>query len=478
MILHYWTRYILRYPKVLLYMLQDTEYRFGRYAGWYTRTSDFRTVIKRRQLDMTKKVRLLLLALRFADFVIILAIIAGVYQFVTTDDVTWLIGTIVLFILKPLFLAYGILVPLVVGVIVIQKPRERMIIKNAQKILANHPATRIGIVGSYGKTTAKEILLSVLGEGKNVAATPGNMNTAIGISRFATRLKGDEEILIFELGEEKVGDVRTLSKLSHPEYAIMTGINEAHLQSFKTLDRTVGTIFEITEFVKQDKLYMNDESELVHAKVQSGDLAFSSAGAAGWTVSDVATTVERTSFTLSKDTISIQAQTALIGLHTIGVTVAGIVLAFELGITPAQIEAGLKKVKPFEHRMQPRLLHGAWVIDDTYNGNSDGVRVGLEFLKNVTATRRVYVTPGLVEQGSKTQSVHETIGEQAASSADVVVLMKNSVTEFIKTGLANKGFTGQLIEIENPLEFYTHLDQFVAAGDVVLMQNDWTDNYR
>jgi len=153
-------------------------------------------------------------------------------------------------------------------------------------------------------------------------------------------------------------------------------------------------------------------------------------------------------------------------------------MARELGITPSQVEAGLKKVKPFEHRMQPRLMHGAWVIDDTYNGNSDGVRVGLELLKDSDAKRRVYVTPGLVEQGDKTESVHIAIGEQAAGSADVVVLMKNSVTEFIKTGLANKQFTGELIEIENPLEFYTHLDQFVAAGDVVLMQNDWTDNYK
>jgi len=478
MILQYWTRYTARYPKVLLYMLQDTEYRFARYVSWFNRTSDFRTVIKRRQLDMTKKVRLLLLALRIADLIVLLAVFTGIYFFVTTGEIFWLSGALLLFILKPTILAYGLLVPLVVGVIVIQKPRERMIIQNAKKILAKHPATRIGIVGSYGKTTAKEILLAVLSEGKNVAATPGNMNTAIGISRFATRLKGDEEILIFELGEEKVGDVRMLSELSHPEYAVMTGINEAHLQSFKTLDRTVGTIFEITEFVTQDKLYMNDESELVHTKVAPGDLAFSEKGVAGWAVSEAVTTVEGTSFTLSKEAVTIHAQTALVGLHTVGVTVAGIALAYDLGIAPAQIEEGLQKVKPFEHRMQPRLLHGAWVIDDTYNGNSDGVRVGLTFLKDTAAKRRVYVTPGLVEQGDKTQSVHEAIGEQAATSADIVVLMKNSVTEYIKNGLTKNNFAGELIEIDNPLEFYTHLDQFVAAGDVVLMQNDWTDNYR
>jgi len=478
MILKYWTRYIACYPKVLLYMLQDTEYRFGRYATWYNRTSDFRTVIKRRQLDMTKKVKLLLLALYVVDVVIILAVILGVYLFIITGVIAWLIGAIALLILKPLILAFGLLVPLVVGVIVIQKPRERAIIANAQKILLKHPATRIGIVGSYGKTTAKEILLAVLSEGKKVAATPGNMNTAIGISRFATKLTGDEEVLIFELGEEKVGDVRYLSQLSHPEYAIMTGINEAHLESFKTLDRTVGTIFEIAEFVEKSKLYVNDESELVHANTNAGDLVFSQAGMGEWKVANAKTSVIGTTFTLTNNDITIQAETALIGLHTVGVTVAGIVMALELGATPQQIEAGLKKVKPFEHRMQPRMMHGAWVIDDTYNGNSDGVRVGLELLKDSEATRRVYVTPGLVEQGDKTESVHIAIGEQAADSADVVVLMKNSVTEFIKTGLVNNKFTGELIEIENPLEFYTHLDQFVAAGDVVLMQNDWTDNYK
>jgi len=478
MILKYWTRYIARYPKVLLYMLQDTEYHFGRYATWFNRTSDFRTVIKRRQLDMTKKVKLLLLALYIVDVIIVLVVIAGIYLFVTTNMIWWLIGAIVLLVLKPTILAYGLLIPLVVGVIVIQKPRERAIITNARKILSKHSAKRVAIVGSYGKTTAKEILLAVLSEGKKVAATPGNMNTAIGISRFATKLDGDEEVLIFELGEEKVGDVRYLSELSHPEYAIMTGINEAHLESFKTLDRTVGTIFEIAEFVEQSKLYVNDESELVHENTQTGDLVFSREGMGDWKVTDAATSVQGTTFTLTNKDVVIHAETALIGLHTVGVTVAGIVMALELGITPSQVEAGLKKVKPFEHRMQPRLMHGAWVIDDTYNGNSDGVRVGLELLKDSDAKRRVYVTPGLVEQGDKTESVHIAIGEQAAGGADVVVLMKNSVTEFIKTGLTNKQFTGELIEIENPLEFYTHLDQFVAAGDVVLMQNDWTDNYK
>jgi len=123
-------------------------------------------------------------------------------------------------------------------------------------------------------------------------------------------------------------------------------------------------------------------------------------------------------------------------------------------------------------------MHGAWVVDDTYNGNSQGVAAGLEFLKNSGATRRIYVTPGLVEQGSKTLEVHETIGKQIAKSADIVVLMQNSVTEHILSGLHKARYNGEIVIVEQPLQFYTNLDQFVAAGDVVLMQNDWTDNYQ
>jgi UDP-N-acetylmuramyl pentapeptide synthase len=98
-------------------------------------------------------------------------------------------------------------------------------------------------------------------------------------------------------------------------------------------------------------------------------------------------------------------------------------------------------------------------------------------LAEVPATRRLYVTPGLVEQGSQTAAVHEAIGRHIAAVADVVVLMQNSTTPFIQKGLEAGNFSGSLTIAPDPVKFYTHLDQFVAAGDVVLLQNDWTDNY-
>ena len=459
-------------------MLQDTEYRLKGYFEWYHRTSDFTAVMKRRKLTVTRKVALLRYALWTVWLIVILAVAALVIVgSLMQSYVLGLIALIVL-ILLPFVLAYGIAIPLFIGWLTIQRPKEKAMIEKARGILAAHPAVKIAIVGSYGKTTVKEILLTVLSEGKKVAATPGNMNTPIGISRFARKLTGDEEVLIVEFGEEKVGDVKMLSELSSPTMAVMTGINEAHLVSFKTIENTINTIFEITDYLGDKPVYKNSENDFVKDNAEEDEYLYSRKGVSGWRVSGATTSLESgTQFTAKKGTKVITASTQLIGLHTVGPSVAAIAIADGLGLTTKQIEAGLEKVVPFDHRMQPRQLHGAWVIDDTYNGNSDGVSAGLDLLRTSHATRRIYVTPGLVEQGDKTQSVHEAIGRHIASSADIAVLMNNSVTEYIVAGLTENKFKGELIIIDDPLDFYTNLDQFVARGDVVLMQNDWTDNY-
>jgi UDP-N-acetylmuramoyl-tripeptide--D-alanyl-D-alanine ligase len=434
--------------------------------------------MKRRKLKLTQKVKLLRATLWLMWCVLIAAIAVSVYFGNMTQNYVWgLIGLGIITML-PFVLAYGIVIPLLIGRVLIQAPRERALIASASKIFETHAGRHIAIAGSFGKTTAKEILATVLSEGLSVAATPGNMNTPIGISRFARRLTGKEEVLIVELGEERAGDVARLAKLTRPDMGVITGINEAHLQSFRTLDRTVGAIFELVDYLGSRPVYKNRANTLVAEHTAKDDpYLFDAHGANGWVVSEIKTSLHGTTFVVSKGDKKIHAHTKLVGLQTIGITIAAIAIADELGLSAKQITAGLAKVEPFEHRMQPRELHGAWIIDDTYNGNSDSVRDGLKFLKSVDAKRRIYVTPGLVEQGSKTEEVHNTIGRQAAKSANMVVLMKNSVTDYIVNGLKKADFKGELLIVEDPLEFYTNLEHFIAAGDVVLMQNDWTDNY-
>jgi len=465
-----------KFAASLVYMLQVSGYNSREYLDWFWRARDLRSVANRGHLELTPKARLLLIFVYSVLLFESLALIAALTLSLARP--LWLLVAVFIVAMAPLTAAYSLVAALWLGRVTVQARRERAIVDRARQQLQNHPGLRIAIAGSYGKTTTKEILQTVLAEAKTVAATPGNMNTPLGISRFIARLKGDEAVLIFELGEYYPGDIAALCELVKPQLGVITGINEAHLSKFKTLDRTAAAIFELADYLGDHPVYKNGDNTLVREKIAPEDpLAYTSSGVNGWVVSGVQVAVDSTSFTAGKSGLHITVNSGLLGRQIIGPLVAAIDIAQSLGLTPDQISAGLAKTKPYEHRMQPRQLAGAWVIDDTYNGNSDGVGAGLAWLASIEAQRRVYVTPGLVEQGSRTVAVHRAIGRQIASVADLVVLIQNSVTPHIRQGLEEGNFKGELILISDPKKFYTNLEHFVAAGDVVLMQNDWTDNY-
>lgn len=474
----YWTRFLPNYPQILIYMLQSCDYDIKSYISWLNRTDDFRQVMIRRELDYTNKAKLLLLFIWLVSIVLYIYSVISIIQSIASQAYFFGPFGLIVFILTPLIVSYVVIAPLWLGRVLIQDPLERKTIENARQTITKHPAVKIAIVGSYGKTTAKEVLSTILREGKIVAATPGNINTPLGISQFATGLKGDEDVLIFELGEGKPGDIKELCELTQPTIGVMTGISEAHLESFGTIEEITREIFEIAKYLGDKPLYKNAECELIRNRINPDDkFAYTRMGVSVWKLTGAKTDFDGTQIETENGYEKISAHSGLLGYHNVGIVLAATSIANYVGLNSSQIQTGINNIRPFDHRMQPRNVNGAWIIDDTYNGNSQGVKAGLELLKQLNATRRIYVTPGLVEQGSMSQVIHEDIGRQIASVADVAVLMRNSVTDDIAKGLQSAGFKGQLKIIDNPKEFYLNIDQFVASGDVVLMQNDWTDNY-
>jgi UDP-N-acetylmuramoyl-tripeptide--D-alanyl-D-alanine ligase len=393
-------------------------------------------------------------------------------------DLNRVIASICTILLAPLVWAHLVIVPLIIARQYIIMPRIARMEKATSEILKNHPATKIAVAGSYGKTTMKEMLTTVLSEHLKVASTPGNKNVASAHYDFAVSLRGDEDVLIVEFGEGRPGDVERFADVIGPDIAVITGVAPAHLDQYGTVDAAARDIFSLARKVEPTDTYVNDESGPARDFITPGQLAFSRKGVDGWLVSGETIDIHGTHFTLAKGDVSINISSSLIGAHLIGVMATTAAIAHQLGISQKDIESGFSRTKPYKHRMQPYKLAGAWIIDDTYNGNIQGVKAGLELLSAVTAKRKMYVTPGLVEQGKETEKIHEEMGSTiAAANPDIVVLMKNSTTQHIRDGLQGAGFTGEVIVQSEPLKFYTNLDQFVAAGDVVLLQNDWTDNY-
>ena len=313
-----------------------------------------------------------------------------------------------------------------------------------------------------------------------VAAPPHSYNTLLGISQFIKTLKGDEEILIFELGEYYPGDVRKLCDLVQPSIGVITGVNEAHLQKFKSLERTVKTIYELADYLGERPVYINGENDLARKNARSGHIVYDRMRVEKWKIENPKTDLTGTSFILKKNGTKLELKSALLGLHQIGPLAASAEIALNLGLSFDQVRDGVSKTVPFDHRLEPKTDNaGVITLDDSYNGNPAGVKAVIAFLASLKDSRRFYVTPGLVEMGLRTEEIHKQIGKQLAkASIEKVILIKNSVTPYIEEGLKEEKHQGEILWFNDALTAFASLPHLTVKGDVVLLQNDWPDQYQ
>jgi UDP-N-acetylmuramoyl-tripeptide--D-alanyl-D-alanine ligase len=464
----------ISYAKAIAYMLQNTEYEAGAYMRWLLRATTARKIMYRRSVEWTRAARLFAYASGGLLSAAYMALAA--YMYIWPTAVSLLIVAVIV-LLAPFIVGSSVVVPLLAAHIFIEKPKQKRLIAEAHSIFAAHTGTKLAVVGSYGKTSMKEMLGHVLKTEKNVAISPANKNVASSHAAFARSLTGNEDVVVVEFGEGKPGDVPMFTRLVEPDMAVITGIAPAHLDKYGSMQNVVTDILSIVPYIGESNTYVNADSSYMptHGKQT---VRYSSTSTEQYTLSGIHIQVNSTSFNIKTAKHRYTITTGIVGRHTIGAMCAVILIAERLGVTKKAIESSFATLVPYEHRMQPRYVHGAWLLDDTYNGNIEGVKAGLAFLSELTAKRKLYVTPGLVDQGAETEAVHIAIGKLIAKAApDVVVLMKNSATHFIQAALLENGFIGELHIEKDPLQFYTHIENFVAHGDVLLMQNDWPDNY-
>lgn len=457
-------------PIYLVYMLQQVENDPRKFLEWVSRFPDLSKVMHRKKLVMTNKSKLLIIYGYLLAFIYIILNVQA--------SIMYARGELLYLLFIPIWVIFMLFISVMIIWNFVEEPRRKKEFKAASKIFKEHKAIKIAILGSYGKTTLKELLSTVLGSAKNVSATPGNKNVLISQARWAGKLSGEEEILLIEYGEGAPGDIKKMADLTHPDMAIICGLAPNHLDQYKTLEAVGKDLFSISDYLKNRPVYVNTQSNAVKPYLRKEQISFNQHGLDGWKISAVVSSIEGISFVMSKGKNVIKVKNGLLGRHQIGPLAVCVAIAHNLGLTNKQIEEAIALSAPFEHRMQPRELGGGWIIDDTYNGNLEGILAGLELLKELKARRKIYVTPGLVDQGEETERVHKQIGKAIAHAhPDKVILMQNSVTKYIQTGLEKAEYSGELEIREDPLDYYTNLDQQIANGDIYLLQNDWTDNY-
>ena len=367
-------------------------------------------------------------------------------------------------------------------------PIERLIFhlyfRDAErKLLENPRLIRIGITGSYGKTSTKFILAEILSQKYNVLATPASFNTPMGVTRIIReRLTPSHQVFIGEMGARHVGEIKELSRLVHPTIGILTAVGPQHLDTFKTLERIEKTKYELIDALPEDGLgvFLHDDAIVtkLYEKTQHPKLLVGREGSEAW-ATDVHVSPQGSHFTLHlKGWEPFECVTVLLGEHNISNILMASAVAKHLGLNKEQIKRGILQCKPVEHRLQLlKMAGGVTVIDDAFNTNPSSSKRALQVLSSFPG-RRVIVTPGMVELGAEEAKYNEEFGQAMASAVDVAVLVGKRHTEPIQKGLKEQGFPAENIHVVANLdEAIQVVNGLLHPGDVVMYENDLPDHY-
>ena len=359
--------------------------------------------------------------------------------------------------------------------------------RDAQKIIRSMPGLQvIGLTGSFGKTSTKNILTKILASHFQVLTTPGSYNTPMGVTKvIRTMLKPIHEVFVVEMGAKQKGDIKELCDLVSPKMGILTAIGEQHLESFKTLDRIKETKFELIESLPMDGLaFFNLDDENVRAvapkaRVRSITYGITSAEA-DYRADGIQFTGRGMSFNVTgpqNDTA--QIQTRLLGRHNVANILAGVAVACELGIPLTAAARAARDVEPVPHRLElKKTAAGVTIIDDAFNANPVGAKMALEVLAAIPTGRKIIITPGMIELGSREYELNKALAIQAAAACDYIILVGLKQTKPLQDGLQEINFPADRLYVARDLfDANRRMQSIVQAGDVVLFENDLPDTF-
>ena len=371
----------------------------------------------------------------------------------------------------------------------INKPIEKMVFNHfrnmaMRKLKSMNNLEVIGITGSYGKTSSKNILNDILSVSFNSFPTPKNFNTPIGlILSINNYLDKFNDYFIAEMGAFKKGEIKELCDLVHPKYGILTTIGTAHLESFGSRENIQSGKFELIESLPSDGvgvLNADDPYQLSYNLKNDCKILWIGIDAEGEVdvrATDIKLSNKGTTFNVNfkGDKNKYSFTTRLLGKHNIYNILASIALGKELGLSIEQLQAGVKKVNAIEHRLELKKVGTLNIIDDAYNSNPVGSKMALEVL-DLMPGKKIVITPGMIELGEKQYELNMKFGQYIADVCDDVILVGAEQTKPIYDGLLSKKYNEKKIHVINDVKEGFVLMHRLAKGETyILIENDLPD---
>lgn len=454
-----------------LYVYQVLEYEPLDFSTWFIKHPLKRNLQKKHKLSWSKKVTALFFGTIFWELFV--AYFLSIQFFVSF----WLL-LIIFQLIIPVFIILSHLsyMPLEIYL------KDQILERTKQKLKGLTNLKIVAITGSFGKTSTKDILYTLLWKKYYVVKTPKSFNTPLGIARTILEdVKSNTQILITEVGAYKRGEIAKITKLIKPQIGVITSVAPQHLSKFGSLENIAKAKFELVEnLTPQGSAILNGEYDLLKSlalHLQGVRTKFFGQNSPVF-ASNIKTGIDGTSFNMHTPRGITQMKIPLIGEHHVSNFLAATVVAMELGMKLSEIKQRANLLLPTPHRLEIRKQGSLTVIDNTYNTNPKAAQSSLKLLENYPASQKIIITPGLVELGKQSSKENQNLAKNAAKIVDQFIIVGQNAKKDLLLGLRGSKFPREKIHlVSSTNEGINLLSQNLPPNSVVLLENDLPDQY-
>ncbi len=455
----------------LLYIYQNLEYDSLNFIGWFLQNPLKRNLQKKHRLELSKKAFALLLGTVVWEVFV-------AYFFSLQFSTSFLIYLLVFQLFTPIFIILAHLTYLPLEIYL-----KSNILEDAKLKIAKLPDLKIvAITGSFGKTSTKDILFTLLWKNYYVVKTPKSFNTPLGIAQTILEdVKQNTQILIVEVGAYKIGEVAKITKMIKPQIGIITAVAPQHLEKFGSIENIAKAKFELAQNLKPDGVaILNGEYEILKSlslHLRGVRTFFYGIGQSIY-ATDIESGTNDTSFTLNTPKGKVSIKIPLIGRHHIDNFLAATAAALNLGLTLREIKARASLLLPTPHRLEIRKQGSFTIIDNTYNTNPKAAQSSLQLLNDYPASQRIVITPGLIELGKESSKENQALAKNAAKIVDEFIIVGENAKNDLRLGLKTARFLKDKIHfVKTTQDGINLLSSIAKPGAAVLLENDLPDQY-
>ncbi len=334
----------------------------------------------------------------------------------------------------------------------------------------------VGVTGSVGKTSTKDIIANVLSEKYKVLKTEGNNNNHIGLPFTILRLQ-DEEIAVIEMGMNHLGEISYLTKIAKPDIAVITNIGTSHIGNLGSRENILKAKLEILEGMEKKKIVINNDNDLLNKWYlkNKGDIEIYTFGIKNdseFKAKNIKLEENSSEFTCENKNEKINIEVPVGGEHFILNALCGLTVGKLLNLNNEEIKNGIKDFKLTAKRMEiNHLKNNITIINDSYNASYESMKASISNLKNMHGTRKIAVLGDMFELGDFSEKLHREVGTEIYKNKIDKLYLVGNYAKFIGDEAKKEGYAKEnILYFENKEDLLKDLKSNLQNGDVVLIK--------